>query len=846
MEKEEIGKIFSSFMNNYPEEQKNQIWEEQSLRFRTFWDDRIMNPSSPELTDDDIDKIIRILDSHGKGNTRTSEAIAGVMIPQGAFRRMFKQIRSQRNIADCLDKIFKAKTADERILNIDLLYKIAGKSIGYLTGSSGNAIGCLLAAWDPFNNTSIASLNHRFQLLEVLGADAIDIKGKSIGNKMEATNILINTAFEKVGIKGNSRTISVFVYHSRFREVWNPVEKKIIYKNPEIGKVNEPDLNIPKPLRYWLYSPGEGAKFWDKFYDEGTIGIGANELGDLRRYNNQNEIALKLSRLWGEGKHSNDSLALWEFSRVIKPGDIIIAKKGIRSYVGWGIVLTDYLYDSARNDYHHFRKVIWKSKGEWPEINGKIVIKTLTDITKYPDYLTRLKELLSISETVTPQDYNFEPIKQTTSPQYWWINANPKYWNIDNFIVGQEQTYTTHNVAGNKRRIYEYFKMLKPGDFIIGYQSTPSLKIKALFEVSNGVYINEDGNEEVSFIIKEFFPYQVTWEELKNNPELNNCEVFNNNQGSLFSLRPNEFKLITSICRNEKVKQLPSYTIENAIKEIFLAEDKIEEMVDLLTYKKNIILQGPPGTGKTFIAKRLAYLSMGIKDPMNIETIQFHQSYSYEDFIQGFRPSADGKFYLQNGVFFNFCQKARRDTGHPYFFIIDEINRGNLSKIFGELMMLIENDKRGEEFSLKLTYSSGTSDTFYIPENLYMIGTMNTADRSLAIVDYALRRRFAFVDIKPAFNHTSFQKLLAENGASTLLISKIVARMDELNKVISADDNLRKYFSVGHSYFCSPKKGSDEEWYKKVIVNEIGPLLREYWFDDEEKAEEQIKKLLRD
>ena len=845
MEKQDIGTIFSSFMNNYPEEQKNKIWEDQSLKFRNFWDDRIMNSSSPELSDDDIDEIIRILDSHGKGNTRTSEAIAGVMIPQGAFRRMFKQIRSRRDIAACLDKIFKAKTAEERISNIDLLYKLAGKSIGYLTGSSGNAIGCLLAAWDPFNNTSIASLNHRHKLLEVLGANTKDLKGKSIGSQMEATNTMIKTAFENVGIKGNARTISVFVYHSSFKEVWSPVEKKIVYKNSEFEGVNESEPNI-SPIRYWLYAPGEGAKYWDLYFDEGTIGIGPNDIDNLKRYNSQNEIASKLSQLYGEGKHSNDSLALWEFSRGMKPGDIIIAKKGTRSYIGYGIVLSDYLYDSGRNDYHHFRKVSWKSKGEWPEVNENIVIKSLTDITKYPDYVSRLKHLLSISEILKPNDYNFEPIVQTTSPQYWWINANPKIWNIDNFVLGQEQTYTTHNAAGNKRRIYEYFKSLKPCDFIIGYQSTPSLKIKALFEVTNGTYINEDGNEEISFVLKEFFPYQATWDELKNNPELNRCEVFINNQGSLFALRQNEFKVITSICRNEIVKQLPSYNIKNAIKEIFLSEERVNEIVDLLNYKKNIILQGPPGTGKTFIAKRLAYLSIGIKDPMKVETIQFHQSYSYEDFIQGFRPSADGKFYLQNGVFFNFCQKARRDPGHKYFFIIDEINRGNLSKIFGELMMLIENDKRGEEFSLKLTYSSGSDESFFIPENLYMIGTMNTADRSLAIVDYALRRRFAFINIKPAFTQPEFEKLLTANGVSPTLISKIVNRMEELNKVISGDDNLRKYYSVGHSHFCHPVKNPDEKWYRQIIINEIGPLLREYWFDDEEKAEEQIRKLLHD
>ena len=184
-------------------------------------------------------------------------------------------------------------------------------------------------------------------------------------------------------------------------------------------------------------------------------------------------------------------------------------------------------------------------------------------------------------------------------------------------------------------------------------------------------------------------------------------------------------------------------------------------------------------------------------------------------------------------------------TAKKYFFIIDEINRGNLSKIFGELMMLIENDKRGKEFGIKLTYSSQNSEKFYIPDNLYIIGTMNTADRSLAIVDYALRRRFVFIDIKPAFSNKGFEELLRSNNISAKIIALIRSRMEDLNAMISADNNLGRWFNVGHSYFCLPNKDSDESWYRHIISNEIGPLLREYWFDDEEKAEENINKLKR-
>ena len=185
----------------------------------------------------------------------------------------------------------------------------------------------------------------------------------------------------------------------------------------------------------------------------------------------------------------------------------------------------------------------------------------------------------------------------------------------------------------------------------------------------------------------------------------------------------------------------PIYEPTDFLSEVYMDKEEYYKLVQLMEMKKNVILQGPPGVGKTFAAKRLAYSMMGVKDKNRVKMIQFHQSYSYEDFIMGFRPTENG-FELRNGTFYNFCKQAEEDSENDYFFIIDEINRGNLSKIFGELFMLIENDKRGSE--LELLYAD---ENFSVPPNLYIIGMMNTADRSLAILDYALRRRFAFFDM---------------------------------------------------------------------------------------------------
>ena len=285
------------------------------------------------------------------------------------------------------------------------------------------------------------------------------------------------------------------------------------------------------------------------------------------------------------------------------------------------------------------------------------------------------------------------------------------------------------------------------------------------------------------------------------------------------------------------------YNYKKFLDEVFISEKDYDIITKLLQNKKNLIVQGAPGVGKTFLAKRLAYSIMEERDVNRVMMVQFHQSYSYEDFVMGYRPSKES-FKLKNGAFYDFCEKAKNDGENDYFFIIDEINRGNLSKIFGELFMLIEKDKRGKENKIQLLYSDDEDNEvdkfFYIPANVYIIGLMNTADRSLAMIDYALRRRFAFFDLKPGFSSKGFKAYQKKLNSQTF--NKVIEVMERLNTEIENDGSLGEGFRIGHSYFCNLDEEEDiGEKLNYIIDYEIIPLIKEYWFDNKNKVDNWTK-----
>lgn len=411
---------------------------------------------------------------------------------------------------------------------------------------------------------------------------------------------------------------------------------------------------------------------------------------------------------------------------------------------------------------------------------------------------------------------------------YWWLTANPKIWSFADLKVGEEQSYTLYNENGHKRRIFQNFLDAKVGDVIIGYEANPVKKVVALAKITQA----NDG-KSIYFEKTEGLTSPIEYLDLKVCSELEKMEFFVQPNGSLFKLTKGEFDFIMDIIREDNpLKQVDTsiqkYTKEDFLNKVYMTEERYDVLEALLRNKKNLILQGAPGVGKTFTAKKLAYAMMGEVDDSRIEMVQFHQNYSYEDFIMGYRPDG-ADFKLTDGIFFRFCQTAANHPDKEYFFIIDEINRGNMSKIFGELLMLIEKDYRGTKATL--AYSGMP---FSVPENLFIIGMMNTADRSLAMIDYALRRRFSFFEMEPGFNSDGFTKY--QNSFANETFNALIDQIKSLNKEIANDKSLGRGFQIGHSYFCGREEtGCTDEWMRSVVEFDILPMLGEYWFDEQDK-----------
>lgn len=545
------------------------------------------------------------------------------------------------------------------------------------------------------------------------------------------------------------------------------------------------------------YDPGLSVDDWLKLLkDEAVFTTGALEI--MKRIKDYGGMAscTQLAVKYGETKNFYNSGSVALARRVCDSTGITPNAREDGSTQWWTILYTG--RDAGKDEDGSF---IWKLRDELSAALDKVDLSSIE---------------LYVAAAPGEQDHG-----------YWWLNANPKIWSFSDIAVGEVQAYTLYNENGNKRRIFQNFLDAKAGDMIIGYESNPVKQIVAIGRVS----AEQDG-EKLFFEKVEGLTSPIDYATLRGCPELERMEYFQNPQGSLFKLTRGEFDFIFDLIREEnpaaQEASIDAYTKSDFLDEVYMTEKRYENLVAVLRNKKNIILQGAPGVGKTFAARRLAWSMMGEKDDSRIEFVQFHQNYSYEDFMMGYKPVEDG-FELKYGIFYRFCQKAANQPDKEFFFIIDEINRGNMSKIFGELLMLIEKDYRGTKATLAY---NGLS--FSVPKNLYIIGMMNTADRSLAMIDYALRRRFSFFEVEPGFDSEGF--IHYQNGLNNETLNELVDKVKDLNREISLDKSLGKGFCIGHSYFCG-RDVCTEEWLHSIVDYDILPMLSEYWFDDANKLQ---------
>ena len=397
-------------------------------------------------------------------------------------------------------------------------------------------------------------------------------------------------------------------------------------------------------------------------------------------------------------------------------------------------------------------------------------------------------------------------------------------------IWGADRSYKMDSLA-----TWQFVHDLKPGDIV--YAKKGMYKIVGRGVVTSEYYYEDDVPEG------EYRNYRrINWTNIGEWPhpgqavmktltDITSYTEYVQKLEALFSDKEEDPE-----ANEETERTWPPYSKERFLEEVYMGEEAYNTLIELIRIKKNVILQGAPGVGKTYAANRLAYSMLGEKNKDHVMMVQFHQSYSYEDFIEGFRPASDGNgFEIKKGSFYSFCKKAADDLENKYFFIIDEINRGNLSKIFGELFMLIESDKRGN--ALQLLYSD---EKFSVPQNVYIIGMMNTADRSLAMLDYALRRRFAFFDMMPEFESEGFRTY--RTGLASEKFNRLIACTERLNEDIARDESLGEGFCVGHSYFCNLTEATDSAL-REIVEYELAPLLKEYWYDNRTKAADWINRL---
>jgi len=633
---------------------------------------------------------------------------------------------------------------------------------------------------------------------------------------------------------------------------------------------------------YWLYVPGEGAGKWEEFRTAGIMALNWDRIGDPTSYPNEEAVIEALEAGYGDwgGRPTGAAGMIRDFTRTMRPGDVVYARRGPTEIVGRGIVRSQFRYDDARPAYRCVRDIEWTHVGSWllDRRVGAVSLQRVTENTSYnPAQLESLfrDRNASGASTASARAQGVGDSNQAKKHelQHWLYTPGEGAARWEEFRtagimalnwdrVGDlasfpdkesllDALYTHYGDWGGRPRkaadsVWDYIHAMKPGDIVYVRRSFNEIvgrgvvrsdyrydEDRSSFRAVRDVEWTHVGSWPLEQRIGRLMLQRLT-ENTKYTPDQLNALI-----GIEDSHSPSS---VDERCGNNDLDEADEhYTSADFLDEVFLRPEDLEQMLGLLRRKKNLILQGAPGTGKTFAAKRLAYALMGQTDDSRVEVVQFHQSTAYEDVVVGLRPTAEGGFAAAEGVFARFCRRAAADPGRDYVFIIDEINRANISKAFGELLMLIEAEHRGEALRLPVS-----GELLSVPKRLHIIGMMNTADRGLALIDYALRRRFAFFEMRPALDHPGFLRHVEAVGSSRL--EALVDVVRRLNQRIAEDEALGLGFQIGHSYLCLPAAGPEnpagtDADVTSVVRYELEPLVREYWFDNPAAMDESIHEL---
>lgn len=538
-------------------------------------------------------------------------------------------------------------------------------------------------------------------------------------------------------------------------------------------------LDGQRGVKYWAVSPGKDAKMWPEFYEKGIIGIGWDNVGDLNGYVGKQFIqeALKKFNKY-ETSAKNDALACFDFSRTMNIGDYLFVRKGVKELVGFGVVTSAYIFDESRKEYKHVRNVKWLKSGSWVIPNDiRPAQKTLTNITQFKDLVEELKKIINIKD---------------------FRENNMSIQSLNQIFYGPPGTGKTYSVCKLAEKLLSgQINKESPLDRIVTSNLTWNEVIGlVLLKNNKPMKVSEIKDDDYIQAYSKFKNNNniipTIWKRLLDEADSESTSVASRNGNDLVHKDKNSNWTLTSLGKE-------NYSSDNY--KLIDSQNKMNRLKDWKEY---------------------------------YEFITFHQSYSYEEFIEGIRPVLDSeslKYELKDGIFKRICRKAELDPDNKYMLVIDEINRGNISKIFGELITLIEDDKRlGEENEIKvvLPYSG---DKFGVPSNLYIVGTMNTADRSIALLDIALRRRFVFEEVMPNYE-------LLNGLMDNINLSKV---LESINKKIEI--TLDRDHQIGHSFFLKVKNDTNkiaklhQVWYQEII-----PLIQEYFYNDYNKLRQILGK----